>query len=145
VLEAVGEQRATRPVHETHRKDFLVRRPALTLHEAARKLARGTATLAVLHLEGEKVDPLPRVGAGYGAQHRRVAVLHEDAAGRQLGQNACFERQGAPADLFFYANLFHLCLSFILADPPLGPTAPAAGKGSAASLKWGSPQMDRLG
>ena len=44
-------------------------------------------------------------------KHDRVAVLHETAAGRLLGENAGFEAEGGVADLSFDANFFQFLAS----------------------------------
>ena len=57
VAEAVGEQRADRPVDQARGQHLLLGRPAFALEEAAGNLAGGEGLLLVVDGEREEIDP----------------------------------------------------------------------------------------
>src|SRR5207237_246018 len=75
------------------------------------ELAGGGAALAVVHLEGEEIDPFAGVGAGDGAEDDGVAVLDGDGACGELGEAAGLDREGAAADLALDSNGLHYGMS----------------------------------
>ncbi len=66
VHEAFGEQRAKRAVDQAGGEDFLGGGAAFAFHEPAGEFTGGGAALAVINLQGEKVDPFARGGANDG-------------------------------------------------------------------------------
>ena len=63
LLEALGEERAERAIHDAAGEDLLVALARLALEEAARDLAGGERLLDVLAGEREEVEAGPLVAA----------------------------------------------------------------------------------
>ena len=106
VVEAFGKQRTDRPVDHPHGQDFLGRRRAFPLAKSAGKFAGGAEPLAVIDLQGEKVDAFPRGAAHDRRQNAGFAVGGEDGRVGLLGPFAGFKAQGAPTDFLFNHNMF---------------------------------------
>ena len=106
VAEALGEQRADRPVDQTALQHLGLARPALTLEEAAGDLARGECLLLVVHRQREEILPGPgALHADRGAQHDRVAVAGQHGAIGLAGDLAGFQDQLAAAPVEFLAKV----------------------------------------
>jgi len=96
---ALRKQGAQRSVDEAAGQDLFLRRPALALVEAARKLAGGVSVLTVINGQGQERGVLPGFGGGAGRGHDHgVAVADERRAVRLLGQPAGLDGQLAAPD-----------------------------------------------
>ncbi len=104
VLEALGEERSARAVHEPRREDLVVALPALALEEAARDLAGREGLLDVVAGEGEKVDAGPLVAADGGDEDDALPVGDEHRAVRLLGEAARLEDKRLAVDDDGFAN-----------------------------------------
>ena len=98
VVEAVGEQRADRPVDQAAGQHLLLGRAALALEEAAGDLARGVGLLLVVDGEREEVLAGLRFAAGHGGdEHDGVVEARHHGAAGLAGDFTGFERQGVTA------------------------------------------------
>ena len=77
---------ADRPVDESGGEDLLGGWPALTLDEAAGKLARGIGFFSVIDGEGEEVEPFATRRRHGGDQRHGVADPHDHGTAGLLGQ-----------------------------------------------------------
>jgi hypothetical protein len=82
VVEAGGEQRANRPVHEPRGQRFLHRRTALALEKAAGEFAGSGGAFAIVAGEREEVDAGAGCSGRGGDHHHGVAIAdHATARG----------------------------------------------------------------
>ena len=116
VQEALGEERADRTVDHAHGEDFLLRRRAFALAEAAREAADRGVLLAVVAGQREEVDARARIGAHGGGEHHGLAEGAHDGAAGQLGHLAGLELEGASADLCLDGcwNMLAHCLGLLV-------------------------------
>ena len=106
VAEALGEQRADRPVDQAADQHLLLGGPAFTLEEPAGDLAGGERLLLVV--DGEREEVLARPGGFHpdgGAQNDGVAVAGEHGAVGLAGDLAGFQDQLAAAPVEFLAKV----------------------------------------
>ena len=98
VLEALGEERAARPVDDAAGEDLLVALATLALEEAAGDLAGGERLLDVVAGEREEVEAGALVAADGGDEDDAVAVGDEDGAVGLLGEAAGLEDERLAVD-----------------------------------------------
>src|SRR5205814_2837457 len=75
--------------------DFLFGGTPFALEETARNLARGVVVFAIVHGQGEEVDPLARIVRTRGGQDHCVSEADIGRSVGLLGKLAAFDRQGA--------------------------------------------------
>ncbi len=115
IAEALGEQRADRPVDQAGLQHLGLGRPALALEEAAGDLAGGERLLLVVH--GQREEVLAGSGALHpdgGAQHDRIAVAGQHGAVGLAGDLAGLQDQLAAAPVEFLAEVVEH--SYVLTD-----------------------------
>ena len=101
VAEAVGKERADRPVDLTRAEHGVFGRTPFALDVAAGNFAGGVHLLFEIAGEGEEVDAFARfLGGGDGAEHDvLVAITNQRGAVCLLREFAGFDDHRAPADL----------------------------------------------
>jgi hypothetical protein len=106
---ALGEERPQRPVDHPRGEDLLLVRAALALEEAAGDLAARVVVLAVVHRQGQEVDPDPRLllRARRG-EDDRVAQPHHRGPVGLLRDLARLDREGVVAER--QLEFLHHCL-----------------------------------
>ena len=103
VIEALGEQRADRPVDQAAGQRFLFGGAALALEEAARDAPGGREFFLVVDGQREEVlARLDRLGGGDRAEDDGFAKGRQDGAVGLTGNAARFELQGLSAELDFH-------------------------------------------
>ena len=115
VAEALGEQRADRPVDQAADQHLLLGRPAFALEEAAGDLAGGEGLFLVV--DGQREEILAGLGAAHadrGAEHDRVAIAGHDGAIGLAGDLAGFQDELAPAPVEFLAEIVEHNVSSLL-------------------------------
>ena len=93
VVEALGEERAERPVDHPAGEDFLLGGAPLALEEAAGDPARRVRVFLVLDGEGKEVDVLRFLRVAGGHEDHGVAALHDGGAVGLLGDLAGLDRE----------------------------------------------------
>ena len=93
VVEALGKERAERPVDHPAGEDFLLRGAPLALEEAAGDPARRVGVFLVLDGERQEVDVLRFLRVARGHEDHRVAARHDGGAVGLLGDLAGLDRE----------------------------------------------------
>ena len=98
VAPAGREERTDRAVDHAAGEDFLLRRLAFTLEEAAGDAPRRVGVFPVVHRQRQEVD-VPRAGgSARGDQHHGIARPDDDGPAGLLGQLAGFDTDGTVTD-----------------------------------------------
>ncbi len=108
VVKPVGKSGANRAVHQPRGEDFLGGRAAFALEEPAGELARRRHPLAIIAGQGKEILPRASGARRGGAEHDRLAVLHQTTSGGLSRQFAGFNRECSFANLAFN-TCFHCC------------------------------------
>src|SRR5262249_20808294 len=101
------EQGANGTVDQARSQDLLGCRPALSLNEAAGKLAGGVGFLPIIHNQRKKVAALICLSFDGGDQCHRIAVAHHDGTMRLLGELSRFNDQILRTEWTFYMTCLH--------------------------------------
>ena len=94
IAEALGKQRANRPIDLAASQHFALARPAFALDKSAGNASAGISVLAVVHGQGEKIDAFAGIGGSYrGCQYYGIALAHQRGTGGLLGHPSGFKMQ----------------------------------------------------
>jgi hypothetical protein len=95
IVERVGEQRTQRTVDQTRGQDFLFRRAAFALEEAAGNATGSVGALLIIDRQREEILTRLRIlGTDHGGQHNGVFHGHHDSTTSLAGNLGGFESYG---------------------------------------------------